>query len=331
MLIYPYQRAGPGPRAGAIVVLVAVVMVILVVAAAMSMDIAYTYLANEQLHVASDAAAKAAVTALAQGGSTSLATSAAVTCAAANTVCGGPLTLVGSSNVTLGSVTYSPSGNWVFTPSGTPTTAARVSARATVSTFFAPALGITSYSSTKNATAAFVRNKICLVIDRSASMSFDLSGVDWSYPPGTPPSPYDTVDGGNYGYDTPPHPTLSRWANLTSATASFLNILAATPVTDMVAMTSFSDSATTDCTFVATYAPITNVMATYAQKSDLRRHQHVQRPASGPEPLRGDRRRDAVEQVHHLVFRWSVERGPDPMTLVSAATTRESSSTAWAC
>lgn len=313
------RRRSPGSRSGAMVILVAVVMVILLVSAAFSVDIAYMYLINEQLHVASDAAAKAAVVSLAQGGSAAQATSDAVTCAAANTVCGSPVVLVGASDVTLGSVTYSSSGNWAFTPSGTPTTAAQVSARATKSTFFASALGVTSYSSTKTAIAAFVRNKICLVIDRSASMSFDLAGVDWSYPPGTPPKPYNKVDGGNYGYDTPPHPTLSRWATLSSGVASFLAILTSLPVVNMVGMTSFGDSGTTNCTFSATYAPITNAMATYAKSPIIGGTnmadgiQHALSLFSSTD--------DGTPWNQYIILfsdgQWNV--GSDPMTLVSAA------------
>ena len=51
-------------------VLVAVGLVILFAAAAFSVDLAYMFLVREQLHAATDAAAKAAVVVLAQGGGT---------------------------------------------------------------------------------------------------------------------------------------------------------------------------------------------------------------------------------------------------------------------
>ena len=57
----PQLTDAPAPKFAAptwpIMVLVAVTLVILFVAAAFSVDIAYMFLANEQLHVATDAAA----------------------------------------------------------------------------------------------------------------------------------------------------------------------------------------------------------------------------------------------------------------------------------
>ena len=71
-------------------VLVTITLVILFAAAAFSVDMAYMFLAREQLHVATDAAAKAAVVGLSQGSSQTTATNTAISYAAANTVCGSP-------------------------------------------------------------------------------------------------------------------------------------------------------------------------------------------------------------------------------------------------
>ena len=119
----PHHRSDPHRRQGAMLVLVSVTLVILFVAAAFSVDVEYMYLANEQMHVAMDSAAKAAVVSLSQGSNQQTAINTAISYAAANQVCGHPLTIT-SSNVTLGKVTYSQSGGWVFSAGGTPLSAA---------------------------------------------------------------------------------------------------------------------------------------------------------------------------------------------------------------
>jgi hypothetical protein len=229
-------------------------LVILFAVAAFSVDLAYMFLASEQLHVATDAAAKAAVVGLSQGHSQQSAINAAIACAAANTVGGEPVA-ISSMNVSLGNVTLSPSRSWTFQRGGTPTTAAQVTATVSVPLFFAPLLNTTTFSPSKTSTAAFVRNKWCLVFDRSGSMCFDMSGVDYSYPPGTPPYPE--------GYYLPPNPVGSRWANLQVAANTFLSAVSASPVENQIGLVTFATSATTDCTFSNDYTPITNRLAYY--------------------------------------------------------------------
>ena len=67
------HRRRPRARKGAMLVLVAVSLVLLLVAAAFSVDVAYMHLVREELHIATDAAAKAAVTGLSQGGTSTAA------------------------------------------------------------------------------------------------------------------------------------------------------------------------------------------------------------------------------------------------------------------
>jgi Ca-activated chloride channel homolog len=247
---------------GAIVVLVAATLVILFAAAAFSVDVAYMFLAGEQMHVATDAAAKAAVTTLSQGGTSQTAITAAINCAAANMVCGNPLTIT-SSNVTLGKVAYSQSGTWTFTAGGTPTTAAKVTGTSTVPLFFAPLFGNSTYSPSQSSTAAFVRNKWCFVIDRSASMAFDMSGTDWKYPDGQQCNSNSISCWSCDEYCSAPHATKSRWANLRVAVSTFLSCISSSPVENQVGMTTFADSSKSDCSFSTTYTPITTALSTY--------------------------------------------------------------------
>ena len=241
-------------------VLVAIALVILLAAGAFSVDVAYMFLAREQLHVATDAAAKAAVVALSQGSSQTTATNTAISYAAANTVCCKPLTIT-SSNVTLGKVAYSASGPWTFSAGGTPTTAAQVTGTASVPLIFAPLMGTSAFSPTRTSTAAFVRNKWCFVFDISGSMCFDMSGTDWSYPPPVgylpnqyPKSPYV------------PNSTLSRLANLCTGANTFLTTLTSSPggiSQNQVGMITFANSATTACTFTSTYSSVSSKLSYY--------------------------------------------------------------------
>ena len=248
------------PRKGAMLVLVTIAIVILFVGAAFSVDMAYMFLAREQLHVATDAAAKAAVVGLAQGSTQQSATNTAISYAAANTVCGQPLTIT-SSNVVLGGVAYSSSGTWAFSPTATIKTAAQMTAQQSVPLFFGRLLNTSTFSPRRTSTAAFVRNKWCFVFDRSGSMCFDMTGTDWSYPPPVgvlsnsyPKSPYV------------PNATLSRLANLCTGANTFLTTLTNSPggtSQNQVGMVTFASSANTDCTFSSDYTAIKNKLTYY--------------------------------------------------------------------
>jgi len=241
-------------------VLVTVAIVILLAAAAFSVDMAYMFLAREQLHVATDAAAKAAVVGLAQGNSQQSAITTAINYAAANTVCGKPLTIT-SSNVALGGVAYSSSGYWTFSPTATIKTAAQVTAQPSVPLFFGRLLNTSTFSPSRTSTAAFVRNKWCFVFDRSGSMCFDMTGTDWSYP-----SPIGYLSNQYPRSPYVPHATLSRLANLCVGANTFLTTLTSSPggtSQNQVGMVTFSTSASTDCTFSSSYSAIQSKLSYY--------------------------------------------------------------------
>lgn len=225
-----FRRIGSSPsrplserRRGAMTVLIAAMLTIFVVGLCFSVDIAYMQLTRTQLQVATDAAAKAAVVNLAQGGTSTAAKNAAVAAAALNKVDGKGLT-INSSNVTLGSLTPGVGGAWTFSAGTTPYMAAQVGVNMTpgstsgaVNMFFAPILGTNTFSPQNTSTAGFVQNVVCLVLDRSGSMCWDLSGTDWSYPPGVPAFPH--------AYVIPPNSPQSRWSTLGSAVSLYLNVL----------------------------------------------------------------------------------------------------------
>jgi hypothetical protein len=159
--------------------------------------------------------------------------------AALNKVAGPPLTLA-SKDVQIGMSTQQANGSWTFTNGGTKPNSVRINAQLSqgsasgpISLTFGKVFGAGSFQPTKTSTASVLQQEICLVIDRSASMAWDLSGSDWSYPTGG-------------AYDKPPHPTLSRWAVLNSAVNNYLNIISTTAIDPRIAMVTWSSDMRSD-------------------------------------------------------------------------------------
>lgn len=290
------RARGSRSRRGAMLVVVAVAIVVLLVAAAFSVDTAYMQLARQDLHIAADAAAKAGVTALSQGGTRQSAIDAAIACAAANTV-GGRRLNIDAGNVEIGCVTYASTGYWGFNPNTTPLSAVRITVNMADGTtpgslklFFAPFIGTSKFCPTTTATAAFVRNKVCLCFDRSRSMTFDLTGEDEHFPSGTGwpygvPSSLTTTKKQLY-----PPCQGSRWYSLSAAANLFLDVLTNCTVQTPVALVTWADSASssnsyqgatytgtdvsfntadTDCTFVTNYSSIRTAITNRGGKTML--------------------------------------------------------------
>jgi Flp pilus assembly protein TadG len=248
-------------RKGAMLVLVVVTLVVLLAAAALSVDIAYMHLVREELHIATDAAAKAAVTGLAQGGTSEIATNQAIAYAAKNTVAGAPLRIA-ASNVQLGKVAYVSNSRWNFNKNQTPLTAACVtvtmdanSTPGAVGLFFGRLFGTSTFSPTMTSTAAFVRNKVCLCFDRSRSMTFDTTGNNESWPTSESGFPYGVPSSASavkikigtrtYTYDYRwlyPPCTNSRWNYLSIAANAFLDALQKSTVATPVALVTWASA-----------------------------------------------------------------------------------------
>jgi hypothetical protein len=209
------------------------------------------HLVREELHIATDAAAKAAITGLSQGVTPNTAIGQAVAYAGKNTVAGAPLR-IDSSHVKLGGVTYVANGRWTFTENATPLTAATVTVimrsgttPGTVNLIFGRMLGTPTFSPSATSTAAFVRNKVCLCFDCSRSMTFDTTGNDASWPTSQNGYPYGvpwsaaavTIDKKKQDlrWLYPPCHN-SRWHHLTVAANAFLDALDTSVVDTQVAL-----------------------------------------------------------------------------------------------
>ncbi len=246
-------------------VLVALTLVIFIVAVVFSIDVAYMQLVRAQLRAAADAAARAGAQALSMQQSDQAAIDKAIEIAALNHVAGQPLAL-SDDDIELGRPVPQADGSWQFVAGAQPYGAVRVHAFKSTTTAAGPVrlllgglLGRTSFEPEQFATASQVDQDIVLVVDRSGSMAWDLSGDEWSYPPGGRGHPT--------GENHPPHPTLSRWAAAVAAIGEFVAAINTTNPNEQVAMVTFSSDsgavlkATIDSVLGFDYTEITGALA----------------------------------------------------------------------
>lgn len=219
------------------IVLMVVSIVLFLITAAFSVDVAYMQLVRGELRVATDAAAKAAAAELSRSQSDANAVQEAIDVANANTVAGRPL-VIQASDVEIGRADLQADGTWQFT-NGTPHTAVRVTAlmsdanpTGAAPLFFGRLFGFRDFSPQRVSTASYFEQEVCLVIDRSHSMTWDLSGTEWSYPPGMPTSPDEIAH--------PPEDVGSRWASLQDAVNLFLTIVQGVSPAPRVALVSWA-------------------------------------------------------------------------------------------
>ncbi len=216
-------------RQGVAHVLIGVMLIALLTVSALAIDFAYIQLVRTELRTATDSAAKAGAEALARTQDANAARNAAVLYASQNNVAGIPFQ-ISASDVTLGRVTGQANGSWAFAANSTPFNSVRVSGKvgnggtaAAVPLFFPSVLGRQDFSAAQQATASQQEVEICLCIDRSGSMMFDMTGVEYSYPADNPFLSTYTASGPLWqNYSSRPHPTASRWAILAAAVNVFL-------------------------------------------------------------------------------------------------------------
>jgi len=219
------------------VVMIAVMLIAFLCTLALSIDIAYMQLTRTELRTATDAAARAGAEALSREQDAATARKAAKQAARRNLVAGQRLRLR-NQDIIFGSSKLQADGSWNFEAGGTPTNAVRVlghrtrtSRSGSVSLFFGRIFGRDDFEPVQEAVASQLDRDICIVMDRSGSMAFDLTGIDWSYPPGGE-------------YCEPPHPTLSRWAAAEAAVQVFLTEIGNTEQDEQVGFVTYASSGT---------------------------------------------------------------------------------------
>lgn len=221
-------------RKGAMLVLVAITVILLLIAVAFSVDVAFMQLTRTELRTSTDAAARAATEALSREQSVPAAIQAARFAAAANPVAGQPL-LLADEDIIFGHADAQPNRVYDFQPGLQPFNSIRVIGRRTddspsgpVGLMFAGVLGPRTFVPRYASRTVNLDRDICLVVDRSGSMNWDVAG-DFM-PPGAGPR----CDG--------PHPSLSRWAALDRAVTVFLGALNQTDLDELVGLVSYSST-----------------------------------------------------------------------------------------
>lgn len=225
-------------RRGAIVVLVAFMVVVILVAAAFSIDVAYMQCVRAELRAATDSAAQAGVEALSRTQDQTEARTAAKKVARKNYVAGDRL-LIRNKDVIFGRSDSNGDGTYSFVEDGEPFNSVKVvgsraegSRAGVVSLFLGGILGTPTFHPECSAIASHLDQDVCLVIDRSHSMCWDLSDSEWSYPVGD----YDSH------YCKKPHSSESRWAANASAVNVFVDALEGTEPTEYLALVTFGSS-----------------------------------------------------------------------------------------
>ncbi|MGB7329307.1 MAG: VWA domain-containing protein [Rubripirellula sp.] len=204
-------------RTGSAAVLVLASFTVFLLMAALAIDVGYMQLSRLELRAAADSAAKAGAESLVREDSTTAARTAAINLAAANKVGGTGLVLT-NADIQFGRSERQTDGSWSFVADATPLSAVRVTAAQPVSLFFGGITGKHTFSTNLQSTASFADNEICVVIDRSHSMCFDLTGDSFSYPPAVEAMPDDPIM-------YPPDPTDSRWSYLQQAVIEFVDVI----------------------------------------------------------------------------------------------------------
>lgn len=234
MITNQQNQSNGEPRKGAMLIFVLALLVLVLVMVVFSVDIAFMQLSRTELRAAVDAAAKAAAGELTlTNGDKKKAAAKGILAASENVVAGKQL-LLEEADFEFGQAVENKNGVWVFKKNRQPYTSVRVTAEKStasksgpVDLFFAPILGSDTFSPSQVAVASQFQQEIVLCIDRSHSMTFDDSGVSWSYPSGV--LGVDFNGDGSINSNDPllsyPDPYNSRWAQLTAAVDSFISII----------------------------------------------------------------------------------------------------------
>ena len=250
-------------RKGAMMPAIAFLMPIVMIFIGYSVNIAFMELAQTELRLSCDSAAKAALVNFGATQSQTGAVSFAQSVAANNKICGNTLTIP-SGNFRFGNSTKQSNGSYTFSAGSTPINSVQVTGSTTVSLPFGSMIASGNYSCSELAYATRISHDIMLVLDRSASMAFDQSSSEFVYPPDrTQYSPLQS-------YFTSPSPTASRWAALDSAVDSFIAVLQARNLDVHVGLVTYAENytlgsyssteASLDVTLTSNYSSVQTAM-----------------------------------------------------------------------
>ncbi len=234
-------------RRGALVPLACVAFFSMLALAGLSVNIAYIEMVRTEQRLATDAAAKAALITLGQTQSVTQTRTVAKQIAALHKVGGAPLVL-SDSDIQIGTSVRNLDGTYTFaaTNPSSPTVVtnsiqvqSKLGSGSGISVAMVPQmLGKSTFTATQSAISTRIDMDVCLVVDRSGSMAWDLTSTAFSYP--------GALHGKSamQNYFKLPDPSLSRWAALRSSVNSFLSVLNEGPIQTRVALASYSSNFT---------------------------------------------------------------------------------------
>ena len=228
-------------RKGAIVVLFAILLPVQMIFLGFCIDFANMHRVRNEARVIADLSSKAAADALARsGGDETLAIATAQAVAASNTI-GGDFHSLDPSEIVFGRAQEQADGRFEFTQGATPPNSVRVFANRTddhpngpVGLFFGNFYGRSEFPFTQTATSSFRDVELCLVLDRSVSMKYNVNGSNTA------------AERKSFRCQTPR--PVSRWVALDNAVDIFLNELDATPVRERVGLVTFASDTGANCT-----------------------------------------------------------------------------------
>jgi Ca-activated chloride channel family protein len=207
-------RRGRRQRQGTIVVLAAIVITSLIIVGGVAINLTQLATARTEIRLASDAAAKAGAVVLGQTQDPDQARAAARSIAARHEVATMSMH-ISDIDVQFGNSARTESGEFNFQVNQSPLNSVRVNTRiaqdalTTEGSFFMTGfLNPDTFSLDYTSIATRVDHDLCLVVDRSGSMAWDMSNVAWQYPVDVTNPETSIIQ----NYFKVPHPTLSRWS-----------------------------------------------------------------------------------------------------------------------
>ncbi len=250
-------------RLGSAIVLSTCILFVLAILSAFVVNLAYIELSTTQLHVASDAAARAAGRTFIVTGNQQRAFDAARQFGQLNRVANESLQ-IGEDDVIFGkSIRPTFGSRYGFSPS-IDANSVQVIARKGAGSVGGPLkmpipwlCSVNEVSLERTSISTQVDIDLALVVDRSGSMAYS-SDEKAAFPP----FPKSSPPGWGFGQSVPNN---SRWKDLEAAVSTFVKELSKSPIDTRLAIVSYSDGATVDCSLTVNILGTPEKLAKYTK------------------------------------------------------------------
>ncbi|MEM9410082.1 MAG: vWA domain-containing protein [Planctomycetota bacterium] len=308
-------------RLGSILVMVAIALVAILIVGALVINWSYIQLSRAELRAASDAVSKACLSSMAREQDQDVAKQIAIDLAAKYSVGGFPL-IIEPADIEFGTATRTADG-FSFVANQNPLNSCRVNIEQTGIEIFLPGLiGQSDFDVSQESLVSREDIDICLVLDRSGSMGWDLSSEEFSYP-----APLNQMPAAQ-AYFNPPIAD-SRWERLTDGVEVFTDFIFESDEVSgepNVACVSFSEdfeigdfssvAAETNIGFVRSSSQVNNAMNEIATDPLIGNTNIFAGLDHGMDLLESDARETAKQVI--VIFTDGLQTsGGDPVTLAN--------------